>query len=460
MTPDCDGSMCAIQLKKYIERINPKCKMRYLIVEDKRHGFAPVIDRVKDADFLIMADGGSSDYEYHKIVKDRGIDCLVIDHHHAEKFSEDAVVINNQLSSISESLCGAGMVYKFLKEVDNVTGNNFSDGLEGYMAIGQVADMMDLSDLESSYYVQLGLDSDNIGLVNMIKEEKRIEELCPVDIAFYISPLINCVHRTGTRKDKINLFKALCLEEDFDINIVRSVKKRQDRMVAEFLNEFDWDVQEFDSLVILSVEDKDYISGIGGLVANKLMSKFKKPTLVFNEDTLKGSMRAPYNEDDGIDFREILEGSSEIEWSRGHASASGVCLKKGYDAEKLSKYISEHCSEKISQVDFIIDFKDLDRNMIEDICELDRFYGKGVESPSVLIKNIPKDIIEFEMNRFTGYDIDSGCHFVKFFAKQDDFKEINSYPYFHAICNANINDFFSRKWQWIIKEWSLNVDIV
>lgn len=42
-----------------------------------------------------MPDAGSNDYEQHKELKEKGIDVLVIDHHEADKVSEDACIINN-----------------------------------------------------------------------------------------------------------------------------------------------------------------------------------------------------------------------------------------------------------------------------------------------------------------------------------------------------------------------------
>ena len=44
---------------------------------------------------IVLPDSSSNDYEYHKILKDKGYELLVLDHHLAEKYSQDAIVINN-----------------------------------------------------------------------------------------------------------------------------------------------------------------------------------------------------------------------------------------------------------------------------------------------------------------------------------------------------------------------------
>ncbi len=46
-------------------------------------------------DLIIMPDSSSNDYEYHSILKARGYDIIVLDHHEAEKYSEDAIIVNN-----------------------------------------------------------------------------------------------------------------------------------------------------------------------------------------------------------------------------------------------------------------------------------------------------------------------------------------------------------------------------
>ena len=46
---------------------------------------------------VIAPDSSSNDYEVHKQLAERQVDVLVIDHHEAERVSEFACIINNQL---------------------------------------------------------------------------------------------------------------------------------------------------------------------------------------------------------------------------------------------------------------------------------------------------------------------------------------------------------------------------
>ena len=53
---------------------------------------------------------GSKDYDFHKKIKKAGRQIIILDHHEAEHVSEDAIVINNQLSNYpNKELSGAGV---------------------------------------------------------------------------------------------------------------------------------------------------------------------------------------------------------------------------------------------------------------------------------------------------------------------------------------------------------------
>lgn len=70
---------------------------------------------------VIAPDSSSNDYDIHKALNDSGIDVIVLDHHHADKVSEYACVVNNQLCDYpTKSLSGVGIVYKFCQYLDQV----------------------------------------------------------------------------------------------------------------------------------------------------------------------------------------------------------------------------------------------------------------------------------------------------------------------------------------------------
>lgn len=136
---DCDGYTSAAHLINYLYCLFPafvQNNICYRIHTGKQHGI--ILETIpEDVKLVIAPDSSSNDYEEHKILNERGVDVLVIDHHEADKWSEHACVINNQLSSYpTKSLSGVGMVYKFCSYIDRILGINYADQFLDLVALG------------------------------------------------------------------------------------------------------------------------------------------------------------------------------------------------------------------------------------------------------------------------------------------------------------------------------------
>lgn len=211
---DADGYTSSAVLYNYIKRVAPEANITLRFHTGKQHGV--IVDTVPEGTALvILPDSSSNQYEEHKELKERGIDVLVIDHHLADKESEYAVVINNQLSPLydNKSLCGAGVVYKFCQYYDTKYEYNFADENLDLVAVGLVADMMDLRDFETRALVYYGLNHiQNPGLLALINKNSfslghRVK-LTPTDVSFSIAPYINAITRVGTQEEKEIMFTA------------------------------------------------------------------------------------------------------------------------------------------------------------------------------------------------------------------------------------------------------------
>jgi single-stranded-DNA-specific exonuclease len=70
---------------------------------------------------LIVPDAGSNDYDAHEMLKGQLIDTIILDHHLADKVSEYAIVINNQLSDYNnKDFSGVGIVWQFCRYLDQL----------------------------------------------------------------------------------------------------------------------------------------------------------------------------------------------------------------------------------------------------------------------------------------------------------------------------------------------------
>ena len=136
---DCDGYTSSSLLLNYLYQLFPyyvQNNILYRFHSGKEHGI--IVSTIpEDVKLVIAPDSSSNDYEQHKELSEKGIDVLVIDHHEAEKVSEYACVINNQLCDYpTKSLSGVGMVYKFCQLIDKLLGKNIIDNYLDLVALG------------------------------------------------------------------------------------------------------------------------------------------------------------------------------------------------------------------------------------------------------------------------------------------------------------------------------------
>ena len=99
----------------------------------------------KKPQLVCCPDSASNDYIQHQILKEHGINTLVLDHHLADSISKDAIIINNQLSDYpNKELSGVGVVWQFCRYIDNILNVNYADEFLDLVALGLTGDMMSL----------------------------------------------------------------------------------------------------------------------------------------------------------------------------------------------------------------------------------------------------------------------------------------------------------------------------
>ena len=157
---DVDGLTSSAVLINYLNELFPSFvqnNISYRLHDGKQHGI--ILDSIDSETKLVIApDASSNDYEIHEELSKRGIDVLVLDHHEADKVSEYACVVNNQLCDYpTKSLSGVGIVYKFCSYLDLLLGNNKARRFEDLVALGLIADMVSLKDFENRHLITIGL---------------------------------------------------------------------------------------------------------------------------------------------------------------------------------------------------------------------------------------------------------------------------------------------------------------
>lgn len=371
---------------------------------------------------VVAPDSSSNEFDIHKELQERGIDVLIIDHHEAPKVSEYACVINNQLCDYpNKSLSGVGMVYKFCKYFDLISGKNYVDDLMDLAALGLVGDMMDLRPYETRYLVNEGIKKITNPFLQamVIKQEYFIKgSLNPHKLAFYIVPGINSITRVGTIEEKLILFESMIEFKayelipstkrgakigDVETRVEQScrnctnIRNRQNRSKEQIVEEIDNIIKTknlLDNKLLVVKITNPINSDITGLVANQIANKYQRPTLILNkrEDRWGGSGRN-YANSPIKDFRKFLLSTGLVISAQGHSSAFGCEVSDSTFndfIQKTNELLKDIEFNNKYDIDLIYEGGELENDYIDliDIAECEDLWGQNIEEPLFLFKDI------------------------------------------------------------------------
>ena len=483
---DTDGFCSAAEIYLYIKHINPDINIEYFIHEGKQHGLEDVYNKIPDdVQLVLIPDAGSNDYTYHEYLKKQGKDIIVLDHHESDQgYSKDAIVVNNQLSNKykNKSLCGAAVVYKFCCCLDDLLNDDYSNKLIDFAAVALIGDMMLLTDLETRYILEQGLNNiQNIGIESFIEKQSYSmnNQITPIGIAFYVVPLINALIRVGSQEEKKILFRAFVepnvqvpstkrghKEGDMETTAAQAVrfctnaKNRQDKQKIKAFEMLDFKIQkeglDDHKIIVVQVEpEEEFDSTLTGLVAMQLVSKYKKPVCVVRENSegfLKGSARGLANTDMGS-MRDFLNESGLFEYNSGHSFAFGTSIHKN-NLDAFLKYADEklkdvNFNENTYEVDLIIEGDNhFLPNIVTQFGELNKIWGQGIEEPLIIIQNIKinnKDIQLIGNDKTTVKFDYNGITYIKFKDKKfGEELEKNNTMTLNILGKANLNNFMGK----------------
>lgn len=487
---DVDGFTSAALLYNYLRANYPNARIDYQVHDQKRHGL-DMVDSIyqNKYDLIIVPDAGSNEYEKHKILKDLNIDCLVLDHHDAPYESEFALVVNNQLSKRYENkdLSGVGIVWQLCRAMDHFSiekPNRPADSYLDLVAVGLVADMIDVRSFETRRLIDKGLEiinnpharGKNIFLAEIVKKQSYSlgSEVTLTGIAFYIAPLINAVVRVGTHEERIFIFECFLDEIANEllpstkrgskpgdtetrveqgvrvaVNIRNRQKREQDKAAKIFEQYINQEYLDNNSLIVLDTGGT-VAKDLNGLIANQMQAKYKRPALVVSEvdGYIEGSARG-YESNIMKDFKSYVINSGLAEFAEGHPNAFGVRFTK----ENFKKFIEFSNKDldygdahKEYDVDFIIDYEDLDSDMILEIAKLEKFWGTGLKEPLIMFKNVIIDKTKkFLMKGNTLKLMAKDIPCIKFRAPEGAFEELAPNEYIDSIVDIvgkpNLNVF-------------------
>ena len=506
---DCDGYTSAALLINYLYKLFPTWvnnHLNWIMHENKQHGLSDCINKISNYySLVICSDSSSNDYEYHKYLDNRGISVLILDHHLADRISENAVTINNQLSEYpNKELSGVGVVWQFCRYIDSQLNINFADDFLDLVALGNCGDMMSLKSFETRYLITKGFRKENIKnpFIDYMLDKNSFplskadyissnsQMACTsIGAAFFIVPFVNAITRSGTIKEKELLFNAMLNHKAFEeilsnkrghklgekeklilqaIRTVTNVKNRQTRAEDAGLAMLEKMIETNHMLehkvLLFLLEPGQIDSEIRGLIANKFMAKYQRPCCLLtrtDHNTYEGSMRG-YTKTGIESFKQVLEQCPQVLFVQGHDNAAGLGIKAN-QVNNFLNYIDvllENVSiDPIYRVDY--DFKEYENNnqKILDIANMNDYWGQDIDRAYVNINfKITDSNFQIMKSNTLKFNLPNGLSIIKFNGTEEEIMNFTTTGYLeiNAVCKCNANNWNGQVYpQLILQDYEI-----
>jgi single-stranded-DNA-specific exonuclease len=461
--PDCDGQCSAAMLYRYLKLFNHSINLSYSIHSGKEHGISKDIVIPESTNLLLIPDAGTNDILQCKELKEKDIDIIILDHHIADQINSNAIIVNNQTCNYpNKNLSGAGVVYKFLQAIDELTWNDYADNFLDLVALANIGDSMDIRSFETKRLIDKGLNKIRSKFFKALIDKQSYSmgnDITINNIQFYIVPLINAMVRAGDYDEKEMMFRAFIeIDETFKYKPRRkskddpepeeidetiydrvarlcvNAKQRQNKSndtnltkLYDYIQEKGYDKNK---IIIANVTNK-LDENVTGLSVMKVADKFNKPTLLLrktkeNENIYAGSGRN-INNSPLVSLKEFLMKTNLFDFIQGHDNAFGCAINKD-NIPKVIDFINEKLKDvdftPCYQVDFIINNEDLNIAFIKSIDELKTLWGQKLEEAKITIKNL---IINKNDIQLIGKNNNTWCFlwneeikFIKFRCNEND----------------------------------------
>ena len=363
------------------------------------YGITPKLLNRVNADLVITVDNGIHSFQSAEILKKRETDFIITDHHQpSDKLPDAFAIVNPKRLDCKypyKDICGAQVIWFLLAEVKkelkvNVDMGQFLD----LLAVAIIADVMPITGFNHSL-VKVGLKQffssnriSNKVLINQLFSQKNY--ITSEDVAFQISPRLNS---SGRMQDAILSFQFLVsnnyleasqlFDEIDELNQSRKLIERD--LSKQVIDEVD------SSQPIILYYNENLHSGVIGIVASRIVEKFKKPTFIFSLENgiLKGSGRSLGN----INIFEVLSNSQKLflKWG-GHKMAGGLSLNlsnfetfKNEAIQFMQKYTAIDFQEINNNLGHL-DMRDLNFDLFDMLNKFEPFGNKN-EKPVFYISD-------------------------------------------------------------------------
>ncbi len=358
---------------------------------------------------MITVDCGISAIEEINYANSLGIETIVTDHHEpGNELPKALAVIDNKRKDSTypfRELAGVGVVFKVIQAIGMKLELKEEEYLKylDIVCVGTISDIVPLVN-ENRVIAKLGLmlirQTKNIGLRSIINSS-GYTKIDSNSISFGIAPRINACGRMGKAEEALELLMSKNYNQVSELtqklNNHNRVRQETEKNIFEnAVKQIEEEHLENNNAII--VGGHNWHHGVIGIVSSKITEMYFKPSILlsFEEDGIgKGSGRSI----PGFDLHDaLMQCMDTIEKFGGHSMAVGITVRK----EKFKRFREEfekiaqtaHIDEimPVIQVDSKIEIKDIDKEMVESLKQLEPF-GEGNRMPVFVFKNLKIDSI-------------------------------------------------------------------
>lgn len=351
---DVDGACSSALLKRFLAFHDTPA--RIYIPDRLFEGYGPNTAAIEGlvsegARLIVTVDCGTTSYEPLAAARRLGADVIVIDHHQADERLPDvnALVNPNRQDDISGQgmLCAAGVVFlvlvattRELRRRGYYRGTREPDllGLLDLVALATVADVVPLVGLNRAY-VKKGLavmrERENVGLTALADAAGLAVAPTPYHLGFILGPRINAGGRIGNAALGATLLSTSdAVEAQRIAELLNRLNKERKDIETQVLEEAmalaDRQLSDSPSRSILIVASDAWHKGVVGLVASRLVERFRRPACVIAWEATAmgtGSLRSVPGIDLGAAVRAAVA-AGLLAKGGGHAMAAGLTVSR------------------------------------------------------------------------------------------------------------------------------------
>ncbi len=396
-------------------------------------GYGLTVDAIEriaktGAKLIVTVDCGSLSEKEIIRAAELGVDVIVTDHHNVAPTQPPAVAVINPKRLLQGypdeyenlilkdgskksgeiypflDLAGCGVAFKLVQALQTRL-KGLEDGQEKWLldlvALGTVCDVVTLVDENRAnvYWGLKVLDKTRRPGLKALMAVSKVEpgKVNARSLGFGLGPRMNAAGRLETAQIALDMLVArdpmVAFEKAQELDALNTARRAdQDKIYKAAIVQAEQHAD--DSVLVVSAPEWNH--GIVGIVAAKLLEKYKKPTFVLQEmgDEAKGSARS-YGDFSAADA--IRSADDIITKGGGHRAAAGVSLPtKNIQAfrERVNKFYKEQGfnlaneqSKLLPEADVLADIDHVGEELVEQIAALEPF-GNGNPQPILRSENL------------------------------------------------------------------------